>query len=111
LGSFLLGKYHWEVFTWENTIGKFSLGNIPLGSFHLGKYHWEVFSWENTIGKLLNLDVFHNYFHNPGLYHVLTSLDATSFVARQRDIKMLWFGTRQANHSKALQPNIMIIMY
>ena len=31
-----LGKLHWE-----NTLGKLSLGKIPLGSCHLGKYLWE----------------------------------------------------------------------
>ena len=42
LGNYHLGKYPWEVGTWENTLGKLALGKIPLGSWHLGKIQWKV---------------------------------------------------------------------
>ena len=42
LGSCSVGKYHWEVATWENTIGK----------LQVGKSFWEITF--NYIKKIIN---------------------------------------------------------
>ena len=42
-----MGSYRFGNCTCE----KLPLGKIPLGSNHLGKYPWEVTTWENTLGK------------------------------------------------------------
>ena len=38
----------WEVAAWEIA---------HLGSCHLGKYRWEVATWEKSFGKLPNIEL------------------------------------------------------
>ena len=36
----------------NGTFGKLSIRKIPLVSCHLGKYPWEVATWEKSFGKV-----------------------------------------------------------
>ena len=52
-GKLLLGKWH--------RIGKLPPVKIPLGSCHLGKYPWEVATWEKAFEKLPNMIMYREW--------------------------------------------------